>query len=101
MVFLDISKVFDKVLPGTFSTEALYLYNEIFVFVKSVGNLQNLHQNYKRLLPKLHTRTTLETAKHFFSFTVSLSSSDVLSFYCNILINFVFCWSMCNLPKLA
>ena len=62
-----MNKTFVYVLPDTFSTEALYWYDEIFVFVKSVGNLQKkLHQNYKRLLPKLHTRTILETAKHFF-----------------------------------
>ena len=33
-----MSKTFVYVLPDTFSTEALYLYDEIFVFVKSVGN---------------------------------------------------------------
>ena len=97
-----MNKTFVYVLPGTFSTEALYLHDEIFVFVKSVGNLQ------KKTTSKLQT-TPSETSHYdyfrnfqtLFCFTVSLSSSDVLSFYCNILINFVFCWSMCNLPKLA
>ena len=97
-----MNKTFVYVLPDTFSTEALYLYDEIFVFVKSVGNLQ------KETISKLQT-TPSETShldyfrncQTLFCFTVSLSSSDVLSFYCNILLNFVFCWSMCNLPKLA
>ena len=61
-----MKKTFVYVLSDTFSTEALYLYDhEIFVFVKSVGNdlKGKLHQNYKRLLPKLQTRTILESAR--------------------------------------
>ena len=76
-----MNKTFVYVLPDTFSTEALYLYDEIFVFVKSVGNLQKkkkTHQNYKRLLPKLHTWTILETTKHFF---VLLCLFQVLMFW--------------------
>ena len=51
----DIS-VFDRIEIG-----ALFLYDEIFVLVKSAGNTQN-YLCCKRLLPvrpKSHTRTTL------------------------------------------
>ena len=44
-----MNKTFVYVLPDTFSTEALYLHDEIFVFVKLVGNLQ------KKTTSKLQT----------------------------------------------
>ena len=50
-----MNKTFVYVLPDTFSTEALYLYDEIFVFVKSVGNPQ------KKTTSKLQT-TPSETS---------------------------------------
>ena len=50
-----MNKTFVYVLPDTFSTEALYWYDEIFVFVKSVGNLQ------KKTTSKLET-TPSETS---------------------------------------
>ena len=49
-----MNKTFVYVLPDTFLTEALYLYDEIF-FVKSVGNLQ------KKTTSKLQT-TPSETS---------------------------------------
>ena len=39
-----MNKTFVYVLPDTFSTEALYLCDEIFVFVKSVG--KSAKENY-------------------------------------------------------
>ena len=64
-----MNKTFVYVLPDTFSTEALYLCDEILVFMKSVGNLQKktiISKLQMTDLPKLYTRTILETAKHFF-----------------------------------
>ena len=50
-----MNKTFVYLLPDTFLTEAFYLYDEIFVFVKSAGNLQ------KKTTSKLQT-TPSETS---------------------------------------
>ena len=100
-----MNKTFVYVHADTVSAEALYLYDEIFIFVKNQSAIRKgkLHQNYNRLIPKLQTWTILESARQLDVMTNDSRGRLVIAWYLGLVLvcrrcmhgRFaVFCWSM-------